>query len=152
MKTKLMKSLLAVACLLSSIGASAYDFTVDGIYYNVTSFTDMTCSVTSGDVKYAGDITIPANVTYNNKTLAVTSIGDDAFMYCSGLTSITIPNSVTSIKWSAFYGCSGLTNITIPNSVTSIGSCAFSGCSGLTSITIPNSVTSIGSYAFNGCI
>ena len=81
----------------------------------------------------------------------VTSIGDDAFHNCLGLTSITIPNSVTSIGDSAFSTCSNLTSITIPNSVTSIGYNAFNGCIGLTSITIPNSVTSIGNYAFNGC-
>ena len=70
--------------------------------------------------------------------------GITGFSYCSGLTSVTIPNSVTSIGSSAFENCSGLTSVTIPNSVTSIGSSAFSGCSGLTSVTIPNSVTSIG--------
>ena len=80
-----------------------------------------------------------------------TSIGNDAFYGCSGLTSITIPNSVTSIGSSAFYGCSGLTSITIPESVKSIGVGAFRGCSGLTSITIPNSVTSIEDFTFSGC-
>ena len=80
-----------------------------------------------------------------------TSIGDRAFYYCSGLTSITIPDSVTSICDYAFRGCSGLTSITIPDSVTSIGDDAFYGCSGLTSITIPDSVTSIGYIAFSGC-
>ena len=82
---------------------------------------------------------------------SVTTIGSGAFSDCSGLTSITIPNSVTSIGDKAFYGCSGLTSITIPNSVTSISYYAFEGCSGLTSITIPNSVTSIGDHAFEGC-
>ena len=73
-----------------------------------------------------------------------------AFAY-SGLTSITIPDSVTSIGTYAFYRCSGLTSITIPNSVTLIDSSAFRNCSNLTSITIPSSVTLIDSSAFEGC-
>ena len=82
---------------------------------------------------------------------SVTAIGDYAFSYCSGLSSVTIPNSVTSIKSHTFYGCTGLTSVSIPNSVTSIGDNAFSYCSGLTSVTIPNSVTSIGYNAFSNC-
>jgi hypothetical protein len=82
---------------------------------------------------------------------SVTSIGNSAFLLCTGLTSVTIPNSVTSIGDSAFNSCTGLTSVTIPNSVTSIGKSAFNGCTGLTSVTIPNSVTSIGNYAFRGC-
>ena len=81
----------------------------------------------------------------------MTSIGSSAFSLCSGLTSVTIPNSVTSIGGGAFYNCSGLTSVTIPNSVTSIGDNVFRECSGLTSVTIPNSVTSIGGSAFDGC-
>ena len=82
---------------------------------------------------------------------SVTSIGNSAFLGCSGLTSITIPNGVTSIGSYAFCDCSSLTSITIPDGVTSIGNSAFKGCSGLTSITIPDGVTSIGYYAFDGC-
>ena len=66
----------------------------------------------------------------------VTSLGDYAFSWCPGLTSITIPKSVTSIGEQAFSDCSALTSITIPESVTSIGNCAFFYCSGLTSIIV----------------
>ncbi len=82
---------------------------------------------------------------------SVTSIGNDAFNYCKGLTSIIIPNSVTTIGNNAFYCCTGLTEVTLGNSVTSIGSGAFVGCTGLTSVTIPASVTSIGGNAFGDC-
>ena len=79
----------------------------------------------------------------------MTSIGNSAFEGCSGLTSITIPNSVTSIGEVAFEYCSGLTSVTIPSSVTSIGDYAFSGCSNLTSVTIENKTPiAISSYTF----
>ena len=64
----------------------------------------------------------------------VTSIGKDAFAYCTSLTSITIPNSVTSIRSFAFQYCSSLTSVTIGNSVVSIGGWAFSDCSSLDTI------------------
>ena len=82
---------------------------------------------------------------------SVTMIGKCAFFACSGLTSITIPNSVTSIGREAFSNCSSLTSITIPEGVAEINYMAFYKCSSLTSINIPEGVTSIGSYAFYGC-
>ena len=81
----------------------------------------------------------------------VTSIGDEAFAGCSGLTSVTIPSSITSIGEYAFDDCDGLTSVTIPSSVTSIGNEAFTECDGLTSVTIPSNVTSIGGGAFSDC-
>lgn len=88
---------------------------------------------------------------------SVTTIGNEAFRGCSGLTNITIPNNVTSIGEYAFFGCSGLMritigdNVTIGNSVTNIEKWAFGGCSRLTNITIGNRVTTIESWAFGGC-
>ena len=82
---------------------------------------------------------------------SVTTIGDDAFYYCSTLTQVTIPNSVISIEGNAFNLCRALTQITIPNSVTSIEYGAFSWCSKLTQVTIGSGVNSIGDYAFSRC-
>ena len=96
-------------------------------------------------VKYTGkggDVVIPDGVT---------SIGNEAFYACRGLTSVTIPDGVMSIEDDAFRYCENLTSVTISDSVTSIGDRAFSSCSSLSSVTIPDSVTSIGDGAFSGC-
>jgi len=89
-----------------------------------------------------------SGLTSINMPVTVTSIGNSAFEYCSGLTSITIPNRVTSIGLRAFFRCKSLTSIAIPNSVTSIEYGTFWGCSSLSSVDIPSSVTSIGERAF----
>ena len=121
MKTLIQKLGMLVAMLLTYLSASAYKFEVDGIYYSIVSLQDLTCEVVAGDEGYTGDVVIPAEITYNNRTLSVISIAKSAFDCCSSLTSIELPNSVTSIGESAFDGCSSLTSIEIPNSVTSIG-------------------------------
>ena len=143
-----MKSIfISILALLSVTQAWAETFTVDGIRY---STTDYTAAVTGTTIE-TGDVVIPSYVIYNDVVYNVTSIKSlfyGAFEGRSGLTSITIPNSVTSIGNNAFKNCSGLTSVTLPNGLTSIGSMVFYGCSGLTSITIPNSVTSIDAYAF----
>ena len=152
------KLFLSLLVALLPLVASAHDFEVDGIYYDITSSAKLTVEVTyrgssydEYEDEYTAKVVIPESVIYNDKTYSVTSIGSYAFQYRDGLTSITIPNSVTSIGSYAFYDCSGLTSIEIPNSVTSIGGAAFRQCSGLTSVEIPNSVTSIGSNAFCNC-
>lgn len=80
----------------------------------------------------------------------VTTIGDYAFYYCQGLTSLSIPYKVTTIGVCAYYGCSGLTSITIPGSVTSIGNSAFYDCYHITEVTVENPVpVSITSSTFS---
>ena len=161
-----------LALLLSVAGvtnAVAQEFTVGNLNYSVN---DDGISVTlTGHVdgeSATGTLTILESVTYEGVVYPVTTIGENAFIFCSGLTgSLTIPNSVTTIGKNAFYNCSGFTgSLTIPNSVITIGAWAFCNCSGFTgNLVIPNSVTSIGGYfdeensqnwehfsgAFSGC-
>jgi len=104
----------------------------------------------------------------------ITTIKENAFEGCTGLTSITIPNSVTSIGGDAFYGTGWYNaqpdgilyldnwligykgtkptgDVTINSGTRGIADDAFSNCR-LTSVTIPGSVTSIGLHAFSYCI
>ena len=143
MKTNKLIFLFSIFLSMLATNASAYDFAVknaDGVmfYYNYTNKNteaEVTYKTQFYD-DYSGAVVIPNEVTYNNKTLKVTSIGNNAFDDCTKLTSITIPNSVTSIGRCAFYACSNLTSITIPNNVTSIGEQIFAYCYGLTSIIV----------------
>lgn len=159
MKHKHLTLMLAIFMSMFSNVVMSHDFEVGGIYYRISStsapltvgVTYRGSSYTEYPNNYTGRVNIPKTVTYNGKTYNVTWIDNYTFYKCSGMTSITIPNSVTSIGSSAFERCTGLTSITIPNSVTWIGSKAFSFCTGLSSITIPNNVTKNGIQAFTGC-
>ena len=130
--TALMTTL--ILSVFFSISASADVVEVDGIYYNLISSKGNVVEVTKGDKKYEGDITIPSSINVNEEEYTVTSIGNDAFYRCSGLTSVTIPNSVKSIGELAFYNCSGLTSVAIPDSVTSIGGWAFELCENIENV------------------
>ena len=102
-------------------------------------------------IKWKNTGTQNLDMNRDSQLSKIKSIGYEAFIGCSGLTSINIPSSVASIEEAAFYGCSSLTNVIIPSSVKNIGKDAFRFCSSLTSINIPSSVTSIGGGAFYGC-
>ena len=124
------------------------NFSSGGINYVVTSPTTVAVGSNPG---VSGSIVIPASVTSACGTYTVTSVGSNAFMNCTNLTSIIIPNSVTSIGIDVFWSCSGLISVTIPNSVTSIGGGSFYFCSSLTSIILPNALTSLNESVFQGC-
>ena len=161
------RSLVTFILLIGSSLTWAYNFVVDGIFYNYNSDgTSVTVTYrTTSYNSYSGTVAIPSKVAYNNKTYDVTSIGEYAFYNCSGLTSVTIPNSVKSIGEYSFYGCSGLTKAEFA-SIESLCNISFGSYTAnplyyskhlyingqeVTDLVIPNSVTSIGSYAFYGC-
>ena len=148
MKQVYLKNVLLAAGLLLGMGASAQDFTVDNINYNVTSEADMTCEVaeTSG---LTGDVAIPEQVTADGKTYTVTAIGDMALAY-NQFTGVTLPSTVTAISYGAFYQCRNLASIDLGGSVETIGYSAFQYCESLSSIELPNTLTSIGEVAFMG--
>ena len=132
-------------------GSYEKTFTTAGTYTLVVKYTKDGSGNHGDDEGKIYNITLNTVIGTNEVVYRVTTIRSSAFTYCSGLTSIVIPNSVTNIGDGAFYNCTGLTSVVIGNSVTTIGDDAFDNCSGLTSIVIPNSVTSIGNNAFYGC-
>ena len=121
---------------------------------NLTSVT-IPDSVTSiGNRAFAGcdDLTSIIvqndNPIYDSRDNCNAIIETKSNRLIAGCQTTIIPNSVTSIGDEAFAGCYGLTSITIPDSVTSIGNRAFKYCNNLTSVTIPSSVTHISKKAF----
>ena len=159
---KLLIMLLGVLIALPAVAYNGeyFEYTHEGqtLSYRVISETDKTVRTNTGHGangtpgnNVSGVLIIPETVSYNGADYKVIEIGESGFIACSGLTSVTIPNSVTSIGESAFWACRGLTSVVIPNSVTTIGMGAFCNCFGLKSVTIGNSVTSIGDYVFASC-
>jgi len=95
-----------------------------------------------------GNCTGLTSITIPN---SVTSIGSYAFCDCRCLTSITILAAITTVPRYAFYGCDSLLNVELPNTVETIGLLAFKDCKALRSIRIPGSVKKIEESAFAGC-
>ena len=128
---------MTVACLLSFLQASAYDFEVDGICYDVVNPATFTCGV-SGiiDKDSCENIIIPAHVSYLGKELTVTEILRRAFFEETSIVNVDLPNTCVSIGDYAFFGCQSLESITIPPSLTEIRKEAFSCCEKLAYVRI----------------
>ena len=149
---------------------------VDGVKYQLQD--DETFAVVANN--YSGEIVIRDSVEYNGVATVVSSIAENVFRNCTGLTSVTIPNTITSIRNDEFSGCTNLTKVILNSNaiaskgylsslnlgtkfgqqvteyvlgenVTSIGGFAFYDCTGLTKISIPKTVTTVGAYAFENC-
>jgi len=113
---------------------------------NDTVYVRRAASTPSGN-----EIVIPSQFQYNEITYTVTGIYTNAFMDCTGLTGVTIPNTVTIIGTNAFRNCTGLTSISIPGSVVDIGEGAFYNCTALINVEFDNhiEIKNLGTGVFN---
>ena len=158
--------------MLFFIASLAHNVEIDGVYYildeenktAMVTYKGMDCTTYSNE--YSGSVVIPETINYNSGNYNVTSIGESAFYYCYGLTSITIPNSITSIGKGAFSLCSGLKKVNYIGSVDNWAEIDFASSTAnptsyayylyingeiLTDIRL-SSAERITDYAFNNCI
>lgn len=139
---------MVVLCTFTS--ASAYDFEVDGIRYDITSFTELTVTASSVSENMEGCIKVPSSVEFSGKTLSVMTIGDRFMESNQLITSLLISDGVREIGSFSFNNCSNLTEVTIPESVCVIGNNAFAECTNIRTVTA-HGVMTIGDYCFEGC-
>ena len=151
------KIILTILFSIVGIKISAYDAIINGIYYNidgakaiVTYKTDPSAKWGQGVDDYEGVVVIPEYIKWNGRIYDVVEIDRYAFAWCTGLTSVEIPNGIKRISHMAFADCSRLNSVNIPNSVVYIGISAFEDCSRLSTIEIPTSVEYVGGNAFKG--
>ena len=134
--------------------ADAYDFVVDGLYYNILYTRDgqpttevevtnrtSTSDYPNGDNSYSGDIVIPASVTYNGVTYTVVQIKRSAFAGCDNLNSVMCPSTMHSIGMYAFWQ-SPLKKITLNEGLVRIMDDAFNDTE-LSELYIPKTVTEL---------
>jgi hypothetical protein len=167
----------------ASLGGFAYEghdkvlkraglaFVSDGLVFKLNRAIDADATLV-GFTEPVAHLSVPATVSYEGKSYAVSAIGPKAFYgliglasadlgsvskigmkafsRCGSLETVAFGESLKTIGEYAFYGCGSLASVSIPDSATSIGKSAFSGCKALTSVVIPGSVASIGENVFHG--
>ena len=160
-----LRALFLSLAVLLSLPMLAEQVEIDGINYDLNAETTQAAVIKKSSGGYYGDVVIPESVEREGTAYSVTSIGGSAFMGCSGLTSVTIPNSVTSIGNDAFYRCTDLTSVHIydiaawcnidfadyDSNPLDYAHHLYLNGEEVKDLVIPNSVTSIKNYVFYDC-
>lgn len=142
--------ILGIFFLSITPNALSYDFEVEGICYEITSFTELTVTATSVSEKTEGFLNVPSFVEFNGKNLKVTKIADSFIANNFKIVDVVIGDSILSIGANAFSNCNELNSITIKGSL-NLGSECFKQCKKLTDVNLPSSLFSIGERVFENC-
>lgn len=118
----------------------------DGLEFELSS--DETFYMVSGYKGEIVDVVIPS--VHNG--LPVLGINEEAFLGCTSLKSVLLPDSMVYIGASAFADCENLTSVTFGDELLGIGSGAFYNCKNLVRVSFPDSVMFINEEAFSGCL
>lgn len=132
---KTLFTLISVLLTAACVGAQT-TFTADKLICTVTDESGNTVEITGYESGLAGKVDIPDKLTHENRTYSVTGIGKEAFLFCTELTEITIPDNVTTIRAWAFQSCKALTTINMGSGITSVGEFAFEDCTALKQINV----------------
>lgn len=132
----------------------AYELVVNGVYIGILGphFAFVTNrGLDSPEPSYSGDVVVPDQVTYKGRVYDVTSVGDNAFTGCDGLTSVQLPSKVTAISPCAFLGCTSLRSVNSPQNLIVICNTAFTACTSLQQISLPRHQEIVDSMTFYCC-
>ena len=144
------KLFLLFVSLLSSFSIYAYDFEIDGIRYDITSFTELTVKASSISETVVGELSIPSEVEFNGKVLKVIEICDDFASSNLQISSLSVDEGIISIGARAFKNCVNLVAVDIAHSVAYLGEECFYGCSALESF-CNNGIVTMGAKSFAEC-
>lgn len=168
-KLLLIRWCALLVCLVSAVNAGAYDFQVNGIYYDRTSDGSTEVEVTYqansvwkqfSNIQTLNYDFIEDNIPYRIMNAAEHTVAVTYETYGAHSGVVTIPETVThddvtyvvtNIESHAFRNCSNLTVINLPVTLQYIGTYAFYNCTSLTSVRIPDNVWYVASWAFQGC-
>lgn len=155
MKNKLKKIISAAGAVIISLTAMPlFSVHADDLEQPEDLLTDGTFNYELVDGTYTITkcvATIVTKVPAVQNGIPITAIGDYAFLNCTGISELTIPDSVRSIGEGAFADCRSMESIKLPKNIDYFGPAVFSGCGALESVTIPDTITEIPDYTFFKC-